>query len=257
MIIVKIAGGLGNQLFCLNKALEIRQLTNKVYLDLSQYERERYGRIYHFDNKLSELKVLKKSIKKFLNKTNKLLTKTKFYNIYEENRNLFNILNLAKSKKIFYLSGYWQEEVYPNRYNLTKLQKLFNENKVKDSNIVCVHFRTKEYEIKLDISYYKNALKLFDQDYEFHIYGDDINFLNNNIPKLFYKFNYKICNLDDIEAFEEMMTYKNYISSNSTYCWWSIILNKNNLGIVTTPEVWMKNKNYNIYRPKEWKIVHN
>ena len=51
MIIVKISGGLGNQLFKLNKSLELYEKGNKIFLDLDQYNRDRFDREYHFYKK--------------------------------------------------------------------------------------------------------------------------------------------------------------------------------------------------------------
>ena len=61
---------------------------------------------------------------------------------------------------------------------------------------------------------------------------------------------------ESLKDFEEIMTYQNYISSNSTYSWWSIFLNQNKILKVTTPKKWM-NQPYEIYRPSTWKIISN
>ena len=50
MIIIKISGGLGNQLFKLNKALDINKSYKNLYLDLFSYESDKYKRDYHFYN---------------------------------------------------------------------------------------------------------------------------------------------------------------------------------------------------------------
>ena len=52
MIIVKISGGLGNQLFKLNKSLELYEKGNTIFLDLDQYNRDRFDREYHFYKKI-------------------------------------------------------------------------------------------------------------------------------------------------------------------------------------------------------------
>ena len=256
MIIVKISGGLGNQLFKLNKSLELYEKGNKIFLDLDQYNRDRFGREYHFYKKIPQLKTLNKNIKKVIIRTNKITQKIGALEFYEEKVNDITSANLNDIKKISYLSGSWEENVIPTTNNLNIFRSLFKSKELKDENKVCVHFRTKNYDIKLHKKYYENSILEFDKSNEFHIYGDDKEFLKEEASSIFQDFNFKIIHNTTIKDFEEIMTYQNYISSNSTYSWWSIFLNQNRILKVTTPKKWM-NQPYEIYRPSTWKIISN
>ena len=118
MIIVKISGGLGNQLFKLNKSLELYEKGNKIFLDLDQYNRDRFDREYHFYKKIPQLKTLNKSIKKVIIRTNKITQKIGAFEFYEEKENDITSANLNDIKKISYLSGSWEENVIPTTNNL-------------------------------------------------------------------------------------------------------------------------------------------
>ena len=257
MIIVKIAGGLGNQLFKLNKALELKKFNKNIYIDLSGYESDRFNRKYHFKNKINHLKIFPIIAKKVLIKTNRVLTKLKILMFYAEEVNDLTASNINDKAYIKYLTGSWEENMIPDQENLNILNNLFREKKLKEDNLVAVHFRTKDYDIKLKDNYYLDSLKDFGNNFEYHIFGDDIDYLEKKVPELFKYLNYKIIkNLDTIEAFEELKTYKNYISSNSTFCWWAIILNKNKNLKVVGPVTWM-NQKYDIHRPDNWKLISN
>ena len=87
MIIIKISGGLGNQLFKLNKALEINKNYKNLYLDLFSYESDKYKRDYHFYNDLDQLKILSPNQKRLLNKTKKILNRANAIRHYDEKLN--------------------------------------------------------------------------------------------------------------------------------------------------------------------------
>lgn len=113
MIIVKITGGLGNQLFKLNKVLELNSISKNVYLDLNHYEVDRYKRVYRFEKKFLQNKSISKLLKKILKKFNKVGIKLKLLKFYEEKENNITSNNVNEKFFIKYLSGSWEEEVIP------------------------------------------------------------------------------------------------------------------------------------------------
>ena len=257
MIIVKITGGLGNQLFKLNKVLDLNLISKSVYLDLNQYEVDRYKRTYRFKKKFTQNKSVSKLFKKTLIRFNKVATKVKLLKFYEEKVNNLTDKNINEKFFIKYLSGSWEEEVIPTEENLRFFNSMFIVKQIKTKDLVAVHFRTKNYDIKLSDEYYFEALKQFNQKFTFHIYGDDLDYLKIKIPTLFKGFKYKIIEIEnEVEAFEELKTYTNYISSNSTFCWWAIVLNTNEIDNVISPKNWMDTA-YKIFRPDSWKLIPN
>jgi len=253
MIIVKIAGGLGNQLFKLNQALELKDKYHSTFIDLDQFKRDRFDRKYHFQNRLSQVKVINPYLKNGIFKFQKILSALNLFQFYEEHIDDFTIID---KKPISYLSGSWEEEKIPTSKNLNTFRNLFPKVDMKRDNEVCVHFRIKDYSIKLDNEYYMKSLEEFPSNYVFHLFSDDMDYLNSEAKKIFKTKNFEIKDIkDEIIAFSEMMSYKNYISSNSTFSWWSIMLNNHGHLKVTNPKVWMDDYNYKIYRPTNWILI--
>ena len=255
MIIIKISGGLGNQLFKLNKALEINKNYKNLYLDLFSYESDKYKRDYHFYNDLDQLKILSPNQKRLLNKTKKILNRANVIRHYDEKLNNYQDF-LTDKVRIKFLSGNWEENVNPDDNNLYILRSLFQRAESKNDKIVAVHFRTKDYEIRLEEDYYRKAIEEFNNDYIFHIFGDDDEYLKDKIPSIFKNRNFELFNSDNpIDDFERLLSYRNYISSNSTFCWWGIMLNdKNNLNVIS-PKTWIKDRDYQIFKPETWKQI--
>jgi len=257
MIIMWMAGGLGNQLFILNKALELKEKNRFLFLDTYFYDNDvRYKRKFHFKEKLKIIPVFNKKLRYILFRLNKVLNKINMFYFRDES-NFEKIKN--KFFQVIYLTGYWQEKIIPNKRNIDLINEVFKEIKIKDESFVAVHFRSEEYDIKLPSSYYLNALKLFDDSkYEFHLFGDSKEYLREMKKEIFKNKKCKIIDLkDEILDFEELKSYRNYISSNSTFCWWALILNQDNISKVTSPKKWNVGyeEEYNIYIPAEWELV--
>jgi len=255
MIIIKISGGLGNQLFKLNKALEISKNYKNLYLDLFSYESDKYQRKYHFYNDLDQLKILSLNQKRLLNITKKILNRADIFRHYDEMLNDYNDF-LNDKVRIKFLSGNWEENVNPDANNLSTLQSLFQKAESKNDEIVAVHFRTKDYEIRLEEDYYRKALEQFNNNYIFHIFGDDDKYLKDKIPSIFKNRTFELFNSDNpINDFERLLSYRNYISSNSTFCWWAIMLNnEKNLNVISS-KTWMNDRDYQIFKPENWKQI--
>ena len=76
--------------------------------------------------------------------------------------------------------------------------------------------------------------------------------------EIFKDTSHKIINLEkDLDEFVELKSYKNFISSNSTFCWWAVILNQDNTLKVVSPQKWNigYDEEYNIFRPNDWKLI--
>ena len=252
-----MAGGLGNQLFILNKALELKEKHRFLLIDTYFYQNDyRYNRKFYFIGKLKVIPVLNKKFRYILFRLNKILNKINVFHFIQESN--FEKIKI-KFFQIIYLLGHWQEKIIPKKQNIDVLNLLFKENIIKDENLVAVHFRSEEYDIKLPLSYYLAALKVFDDtSYEFHLFGDSQEYLKEMKKEIFKNRKCKIVDLkDEINDFEELKSYKNYISSNSTYCWWALILNQENILKATSPKKWNVGykEEYSIYIPPKWELI--
>ena len=282
MKIVKLMGGLGNQMFQYMFGQYLSKKYNeKIYYDVeffkhySESEKLEIRNIellkFNFDIEIVDYKKYP-----FLNYNNR---KEKFIYLLKGllslNRNTFNFVSDSKFtliSKVFsiffrnnYYIGYWQAYRYilDLEFKLKDSQNLINtkvKEKILNSNAVSIGVRRGDY-VKLgaiicDIEYYKKAINLIDKKLDnpvFYIFSDDIEWWRKNI-KLSDKYFFVEANKDTpFENMELMSLCKHNIISNSTYEWWGAFLNKNKQKIVIYPKKWKfyetkKNK----LIPSEW-----
>lgn len=282
MKIVKLMGGLGNQMF----QYMFGQYLSKKYNEKIYYDVEFFKHYSESENlEIRNIELLKFNLdieivdyKKypFLNYNNR---KEKFIYLLKGllslNRNTFNFVSDSKFtliSKVFsiffrnnYYIGYWQAYRYilDLEFKLNDSQKLINtkvKEKILNSNAVSIGVRRGDY-VKLgviicDIEYYKKAINLIDKKLDnpvFYIFSDDIEWCRKNI-KSSDKYFFVEANKDTpFENMELMSLCKHNIISNSTYEWWGAFLNKNKQKIVIYPKKWKfyetkKNK----LIPSEW-----
>ena len=87
-----MAGGLGNQLFILNKALELKEKNRFLFLDTYFYDNDvRYKRKFHFKEKLKIIPVFNKKLRYILFRLNKVLNKINMFYFRDESNFSFTI----------------------------------------------------------------------------------------------------------------------------------------------------------------------
>ena len=263
MIIVKIMGGLGNQMFqyAIAKSIAVRNKDN-FKLDITFYSKQTLRKYELNLLDIDEVLVNKKSF--FSKVTSKFRFLTKIYymerKIAEYDSNVFN-------KKNVILDGYWQNEKYFKDIrgkilqDFTPVSSLSNKanyylNSIKNSNSVSVHVRRADYIENINtnanhgvcgLSYYKKAFKYLNNKTDnvtFFIFSDDISWCK----KVFRFLERKVfvedtkSTIDDLEL---MKNCKHNIIANSTFSWWGAWLNQNEQKIVIAPKKW--------FVKKEWK----
>ncbi|MEK7069688.1 MAG: alpha-1,2-fucosyltransferase [Patescibacteria group bacterium] len=266
MIIIKLNGGLGNQLFqySLGRSLSIKN--NDVFkLDLSDFTKDnpRSYSLGHFNivenlaKKEDVAKFNKKGLSKLFEKIKPYYKKSVIkYKGYDFDQ---NILKLSGN---FYLDGYWQSEKYFKdiegviRKEITLKEPLVDEhanliNNIKNSNSVSVHIRRGDYATNkkfsavynlLDEEYYQRTVKFIAEkikEPKFFIFSDDIKWAKQNLnipyPKIFVSDNSEI---KDYEELTLMSFCKHNIIANSSFSWWGAWLNTNIDKIVLSPDKW-------------------
>ena len=181
----------------------------------------------------------------------------------EENKNLIYGFDWDKIKGNIILFGYWQDYQYikGNEEDLKKAFTLKNlelddKNKllldeIKSKNSVMIHIRRGDY-FKfperynvLDREYYKNAIEIIKEkvkDPYFYLFGEDVEWIKENIPLNCNEYTVVDINLGDeskcIFDLELMKNCKHQIIANSTFSWWSAILNDNKDKVVVAPKYW-------------------
>jgi hypothetical protein len=253
MIITKIQGGLGNQIFqwAYGKALSIKFNTD-LYLDTSFYNNQTGNTFRIFE--LNKFPNLGYHIPNIEEKPTIQLNDNFTYNEFSYDDN-FN----------YYLNGFWQSEKYfLDVSNTIKLAlqpsiDVYEKLKIKTTNnSVSLHIRRTDYVTSngfhpvQSIEYYNKALDIIGNYDQLLIFSDDIDWCKNNLQ---FKNMVFIENQNTFEDIWLMSLCKHNIIANSSFSWWGAWLNKKSDKIVIAPNDWFgPNSNLNTSNivPQTW-----
>ena len=270
-IIVRMRGGLGNQLFILACAYYISKNSrreNKIIIDnreyntykirnfelldivkdtnLQLYQKEYFSlkyeitrRIYHVVQKIVNPKA----------KVNKLLASIGL--VYSK-RNSEGAIKAINKNKI-YIYGYFQD------YKMAKAVKKIIKEKIKNKNEI----KLEEYYKYIAVSircgkdyveggwpicskeYYVNGVeeiikeKYKNEDVKILVFADD----TKEAKKI--KFGYKTDYIDNLSSGEQLLMMEkcdDFVIANSSFSWWGAFLGVKADSIVIAPNVWYSNK---------------
>ena len=272
MIVIKIKGGLGNQMFqyAIAKAFSL-ETKRPFQLDISifeSYKLHNFG-LHHFNIQSNFYQP--ESIWKIRFK--KLFYKVVFYN---EDHHAFNFNpNLIQTKSdILFLEGYYQTQKYFLKYEKEirtdfeivsplKQQTIETVAYMQTVNSVSIHFRRGDYignpvHETDNTTYYKDAIQLIESKIEHPVYflfSDDIPWVKENFTSNFethfVDFNDASTNFEDLKL---MASCKHNIIANSSFSWWGAWLNKNPNKIVIAPKKWFNTEKVNTSDiiPENW-----
>lgn len=276
MIVVKIMGGLGNQMFqyAMGRALSLRT-NSELRLDLSWFAARGAGdvnRPYELpsfniveniatEEELKSLKGYEHSIVRKLRTYSRHFVPLSWQSHIQESHFHFDP-SILSIKRDVYLSGYWQSERYfadfadVVRNDFTFHKPLAGENKsivneMLECSSVSIHIRRGDYvsiaenasfyeSCSLDY-YYKGLAEINERHPRLHVYvfSDDIEWARRNL-KVAYPITFISHNHGE-NAFEDMRLMslcKHNIIANSTFSWWGAWLNQSPEKIVIAPERW-------------------
>ncbi|MDO8482547.1 MAG: alpha-1,2-fucosyltransferase [bacterium] len=271
MIIVKLEGGLGNQMFqyALGRSLSLQHKTllkfDSSYLK-STNQSGRFLEINAFQIKLEE--ATKEEIALYRGILPKILDKLK----KESQRKYILEKSYVFDPSIAerndgYFEGHWNSEKYFREYESVIRQDFQLKNPLspkalearqeitKSKNAVSIHIRRGDYvSIKkiadvhgaLPVSYYETACdKIIESnsDSQFFISSDDIEWAKENFPKKYYATFLSSPEIPNAEEMVLMSNCKHHILANSTFSWWGAWLNQNPNKIVITPKQWFVDPN--------------
>ena len=289
MVILKLQGGLGNQMFQYAFAsLLAKKNKTEVYLDKTFLSRKkkigftiRNFELHVFNNNYNEASKKQLSLfykLSFLNKIKKRLN-LNYPKIFNEpffgfNKSALNI------KSPVYLNGYFQSTVYFNGFELmikdlflfsTDSLDLLNKDllaKIKNTNTISVHIRrgdyvedkvTQEFHGSCSLEYYFKAIKLLIdpyKDYTLVFFSDDtdwvkVQFESLSYPKIFVDNNKAENSWKDMML---MSSCTHNIIANSSFSWWAAWLNENSEKRVVAPRKWFASSDLDIKKllPDEW-----
>ncbi len=286
MIIVKLKGGLGNQMFqySFGKVLEF-ELNEQVGYDTSFYNKSSIdfslkrmnikGKFqnFHFGYYLSKIFENYELRSYYNNYFRKLLI---FYPmLYMDHKN-FN-MDEIKESDLVYLNGYWQKfnliekyhDTFSLDFNIKDALNLYNErkiNQIRETESVSIHYRrgdyvSNPYYVECSFSYYREAIDYIKKKVSnphFFIFSNDMNWV-----KKFFDISESYSFIDnpgpDYEHLHLMRECKHNIIANSTFSWWAAWLNTNFDKIVIGPELWWNDlqRKKDIYFPPTWLRFQN
>lgn len=272
MIIIRMQGGIGNQLFQYALYCEYLYRGREIYADLSLYKKQidprKYG-LAEFGISISEpaqrdinrlLGIDKYKIKYLL--PGFMRSKTCYYE-----RQVKANLQLLNQDDL-YLIGYFQSEKYfmnvrdqirrsvGEPCTMTIQNRYYSQ--ICNRNSVAVHVRLGDYLNNTEIyggictrEYYQKAIGLIKQRVKqpvFFVFSDDIAtarqlfeqenciYIENSNEKQGEQI------YSDIIDMQLMSLCKHNIIANSSFSWWGAWLNRNREKIVIAPETWMNDR---------------
>ena len=278
MIIVRLTGGLGNQMFQYAAGKAIARRTNlPLKPDITSFGKNKFRsyRLNHFN--VQEYFATEKEIRRFRKPRHRQIIAFAVYKIFEwvfpwheqkEIRELRSSYNpdVLKIKKSAYLTGYWQSEKYfadiadiirheftvknePDEINRRMLAK------IESVNAVSLHVRRGDYITNpktlkfhgvLGLDYYVRALDLIVKkvkEPQIFVFSDDIPWVKENLktslPLTFVEHNGVEQDYEDLRL---MSRCKHHIIANSSFSWWGAWLNENPQKIVIAPKQWASNE---------------
>jgi hypothetical protein len=292
MIIVRLIGGMGNQMFqyALGRALSLENST-ELFLDIQRlidHKKSLVNKKFVYRNfdldmffinaKIAKRKDIPLTRRVFGNATMKdvlyILSQKIFKNRYKEKHFHFDpeILN---AKGDVYLDGYWQSYKYFDKYadvirkDFQVIVPLSEEIKnlgkeISSTKSLCVHIRRGDFvgnafHNVLTENYHEDAFKIISENNiieKIYVFSDDIEWCKENI-----QFPIETMYVDRLFAGERgvghfwLMTQCNhFIIPNSTFSWWAAWLSERAGKQVVAPKKWLANDyfNYKDMYPSDW-----
>jgi hypothetical protein len=288
MIIVRLLGGLGNQLFQYAAGRGIASMSNSILkIDITgfdSYPLHRYS-LNHFNiieniASPSDISRLRRKRNGPVAMTMKLIDAFKPYykRSFIEERFFHFDTNILRIYGDAYLEGYWQSEKYfahisdMIRREVTVKEKPDNENAkmmrlIRDVESVSLHIRRGDYISNAttnqkhgtcDLNYYYKAIEMIsssiDEPY-FFIFSDDLSWVKENLvinyPATFVAHNGVKKGYEDLRL---MSQCKHHIIANSTFSWWGAWLCVNEGKKVFAPAKWFNDNTIDTHDliPRSW-----
>ena len=291
MIVVKIQGGLGNQLFQFALALSLKAINHeqKIAIDKTVYKTnnkkitDRENLIHAFNIEDFSEATLKDFERKnaFFKMIDYLFNKNNCTIINESSKTLIpSVLNCEPNT---YLNGYWQSYKYFEKIT-SEIKKQFSlkntltTNSLKQKEIILakplsigVHIRRGDYISKyaniyahLSLDYYYKGInhikkKLNKENVSVFVFSDEIEWCKQNFKSTDDVFFIDDkANKPDYEDLFLMSYCGHNIIANSSYSWWAAWINSNADKIIVAPNNWYRVQepqfNERIY-PPTWTVL--
>jgi hypothetical protein len=263
-VIVKLKGGLGNQLFqyAIGKFVSLK-FEMPLYFDITSFNSDKL-RSFSLNVFACEFGIYEPKMEK---KYWSDLLKHAFYKtpaVLVEESLMFDPTVFERIKSDTMLDGYWQSEKYFESIRVSILNEItiqsnsaaylsFRKQIISANNAIFIHVRRGDYisnpeTLKFhgvkELGYYKTALTKLRSSFNslsIFIFSDDIEYVKNNFAWIG---DYTIIdgNLKDYEELMLMSECKHAIIANSSFSWWGAWLIKHPNKFVIAPERWFEDE---------------
>ena len=283
MQIVRIFGGLGNQMFqfVFSKYLELDNPDIKI--DISDYRIHKHHNGFELNSlfNISFSEASKEELKRVsINHNSAVLRLAKKKGIIfqkqseiTEEKNHCFFMNRAKLEKDYYFNGYWQnanyvkevsentKEIFPWRYELSGKNKNLIDS-LEEYETVSIHIRCGDYIGNPSLGgicnqqYYTSAIRYCIDNIpniHFAVFSDDISWVKTHLT-LREKCTYIDWNTGS-NSFQDMILMskcKHNIIANSSFGWWGAWLNNNADKTVISPNRFFQSSECTDIYPDEW-----
>jgi len=293
MIITKLMGGLGNQMFQYAAGRQIAVLRNtSLKLDISGFAgydlREYLLHNFKINAEIAserEIEELKRECQKWEDRwaISKLFSKAKFVRYKEPRKDLYRFKNRVFAlPQEAYIEGHW---VHPGYFSsirdlLIREFKLLNDFDTRNHaflemirssrHSVSLHVRrgdyvdnpkTNQYHGVCSLEYYRRAIGRIREKYpeaDFFIFSDDLDWVRDNLKfdrgHHFVDANSSQCPHFDMAL---LMICDHHIIANSTFSWWGAWLADSPDKLVIAPKTWIHARNVDSAQivPREWETI--
>lgn len=281
MIIVRLSGGLGNQMF---QYAAGRALSYHRGIDFFLHPDFTGNKITPRNYRLNNLNVIESFAKddhgaQFWSKNSpdlikKLLVQFQHYypcmkNGYLDDNLVYLFPGSINKFENIYLDGFWQSEkffrdikdIIKKEFTIKNEPSLLNKNmieKIIETNSVSVHIRRGDFITNVaanqchgvcSLDYYFTAIDTITESINnphFYIFSDDPEWCRNNFniryPVTFISHNGPDHDYEDLRL---MSTCKHHIIANSSFSWWGAWLCEYDEKLIFAPKKWFKISQFN------------
>lgn len=284
MIITRIIGGLGNQMFQYAAGLALAKAKHtELKADLSAFEKDvdvgMTARNYGLDQfempvvaaSTNDIHQLRKRSGTKVFRTLQRYFPFLFKNVYFSESGTDYHPTFFQCPAHTYLEGYWQSEKYFKGIETSIREAFVFKKHITDSvnhilnhitsvNSVSVHVRRGDY-LKLQHMYALCSLEYYEKAVQFlsgkvkaplvlFVFSDDIDWCKEN-----FKFHTEIHFIQTGDLYKDlflMTQCRHHIIANSSYSWWGAWLNAHTDKIVIAPAKWYNQKESPDIYPQNW-----
>ena len=280
MRLIKMTGGLGNQMFIYAFYLQMRHQFPKVRIDLSDMMH------YHAHNGYELRRVFNLHEGEFCwpQAIKKVIEFLFFKTIIERKQNLDTMEAFHRSYAwpLIYFKGFYQSERFFTdvqeevrkafRFNLEKANSYSREmaQQIKnDPHAVSFHVRRgdyldpkfyKRFGTVCQLPYYQKAAKAIlnlDPEAHFYIFSDDVTWVKENLQLSRVTFVEGNQGLDSWQDMMLMSLCHHHVIANSTFSWWGAWLNPRKDKTIISPERWLADCEMPYIIPPDWVKISN